>query len=311
MVEIDRKKLSLVVMAAGMGSRFGGLKQLEPVGPGGEFILEYSVYDAWRHGFQELIIIIKEENRELFHEAIGKRVEKFMEVKYAVQDTGDLPHRFMADEKLTGRVKPWGTGHAVYAARELINHPFMVINADDFYGRDTFREMARLLRELEDGTGAMVAFPLSLTMSRSGGVSRGVCVIDEEGCLRDIVEHTDIRYDGERILSCGENLQELLPGCPVSMNVWGFSQEILPMLTEELGDFLGSLLQVDKAEFQLPTAVNRLVQTGRLRILAGRSEEKWYGITYRSDKESVMEGIRGQVLQGRYPEALWEEEHGR
>lgn len=311
MEDIDRKKLSLVVMAAGMGSRFGGLKQLEPVGPGGEFILEYSVYDAWQSGFQELIIIIKEENRELFHEAIGKRVEKFIEVKYAIQDIGDLPETAGADELWKSRVKPWGTGHAVYAARKLINHPFMVINADDFYGRDTFREMARLLRELKEGTGAMVAYPLSLTMSRSGGVSRGVCTIDGDGCLRDIVEHTDIQYHGERILSHGESLQELSPHCPVSMNVWGFSKEILPLIKEEFKDFLENLESTDKEEFQLPTAVNRMIQKDGLSILAGKSEEKWYGITYRTDKESVMEGIRGQVLQGRYPEALWEEEHGR
>ncbi len=302
----DGKKLTLVVMAAGMGSRFGGLKQLEPVGPEGEFILEYSVYDAMRSGFTELVIIIKEENRDLFHEAIGRKIAKFMEVKYVFQDTKDLPGAYTENEECRKRQKPWGTGHAVLAARDKLNHPFMVINADDFYGKETFYEMVRMLSDLPDGTGALVSFPLERTMSRSGGVSRGILTIDDKGILSGVAEHTDIRYHGERILSYGEKEVELQPDTRVSMNVWGFSPEILPLLSDEFEQFLQEIRDPGKDEFQLPTAVSHLVRNGRIRILTGTSTEKWYGITYKEDKEKVKQGIKEQTEKGRYPKKLWE-----
>lgn len=303
----EKDELSLVVMAAGMGSRFGGLKQLEPVGPMGEFILEYSVYDAWKSGFTELVIIIKEENRALFHESMGRKLQTFMAVKYAIQDTADLPTQYQESEDYRKREKPWGTGHAVLAARGLITHPFMVINADDFYGGETFSVMARILRVLPEETGAMVSFPLDRTMSRSGGVSRGICTINEEGFLTDVVEHTDIRYEGDRILSYGETVMELQGDTQVSMNVWGFWPGIFPLLSEEFEGFLQHIKDLGKDEFQLPSAVDYLIKKNRIRILSGRSPEKWYGITYKSDKDSVKQGIKEQTLKGRYPEKLWED----
>lgn len=307
----EENKLTLVVMAAGMGSRFGGLKQLEPVGPSGEFILEYSVYDAWQSGFTELVIIIKEENRDLFHEAIGRKIMRFMEVKYVFQDTTDLPGEYTEKEELRKRKKPWGTGHAVYAARKEITRPFMVINADDFYGKETFKEMARMLTDLPEGTGALVSFPLARTMSRSGGVSRGLLSTDDNGFLEGVAEHTDIRYEGDRILSYGEEIMELSPDDRVSMNVWGFSPEILALLSEEFGQFLEDMRNPEKDEFQLPSAVNSMIEKERIRILAGKSPEKWYGITYKEDKAAVEQGIKEQAEKGRYPKKLWEDKDGR
>ncbi len=307
----EEAKLSLVVMAAGLGSRFGGLKQLEPVGPSGEFILEYSVYDAWKSGFSELIIIIKEENRELFHEAIGSKIMKFMDVRYVYQNTRDLPDEFKSSEKCKSREKPWGTGHAVLAAREAIKHPFMVINADDFYGKETFSEMARILSGLTDGRGAFVSFPLERTMSRSGGVSRGLCNVDELGFLTGVIEHTDIRYAGDRILSYGEKTVELMPDTQVSMNVWGFRPSMLPLLSEEFSGFLEHIGDPEKEEFQLPSAVNTMIRKGRISVVSGKSPEKWYGITYKEDKDTVKQGIKEQIILGRYKERLWEDRDGQ
>lgn len=307
----EESKLSLVVMAAGMGSRFGGLKQLEPVGPSGEFILEYSVYDAWKSGFRELIIIIKEENRDLFHEAIGRKIMNFMEVKYAFQDIKDIPDEFRENEEVKKRQKPWGTGHAVLAARKEITCPFMVINADDFYGKETFSEMARILSEIPKGTGAIVSYPLERTMTRSGGVSRGLCSTNEAGFLTDVVEHTDIRYEENRILSFGEEVMAVKPDTQVSMNVWGFLPEILPLLSQEFTAFLENIRDPLKDEFQLPSAVSSMIRKNSIRILAGRSTEKWYGITYKADKETVKLGIKEQTDKGRYPERLWEDKDGR
>lgn len=306
MCEEKREKLTLVVMAAGMGSRFGGLKQLEPVGPGGEFILEYSAYDAWRYGFERIIVIVKEDTLELFHDAIGKRLSSRLDVSYCVQRKEDLPLK-ISESLLKERNKPWGTAHAVYAAREHINGPFMVINADDFYGSETFQTMAEMLKRVRPGQGAAVAFSLDRTMSLHGGVSRGICTINGEGRLESIQEHTDIRYE-QGIIYSRESVKESIPANTlVSMNVWGFHRSILEHMEAELKRFLRHLTEPKNEEFLLPTMVNELIEDNKLEVLIGQSHEKWYGITYRMDKDRVVEGIQSKIRSGEYPVKLWEE----
>lgn len=307
MREEKRDKLTLVVMAAGMGSRFGGLKQLEPVGPGGEFILEYSAYDAWRHGFEKIIVIVKEESLELFHDAIGKRLSSRLEVSYCVQRRDDLPLERISESLLAERNKPWGTAHAVYAARKEIDGPFMVINADDFYGGETFQTMAEMLKKLRPGQGAAVAFSLEKTMSLHGGVSRGICTINGEGRLENIQEHTDIRYEKGIIYSRESGKESIPENTLVSMNVWGFHGSILEHVEAELKRFLRHLTEPKTEEFLLPTMVNELIEGNKLEVLMGQSHEKWYGITYRMDKDRVVEGIQSKIRSGEYPVRLWEE----
>ena len=303
----DRKKLTLVVMAGGMGSRFGGLKQLEPVGPHGEFILEYSAYDAWRHGFEKIIIIVRENSKELFHDAIGSRLEKHLEVHYAVQDREDVPEGSISLEKIKERIKRWGTGHAVLAAKNLIKDPFMVINADDFYGEETFKTMAEILSNLKQGQGAAVVYSLKKTMSLHGGVSRGICTISEDGKLQKIVEHTEIRYEKDKIHSKESGEDMIDEDTLVSMNVWGFNQEMIHLLEKELEIFLKNMTKLDTKEFQLPSVVDDLISRRQLEILVGESHEKWHGITYRNDKASLVRGIEEKIRSGKYPERLWEE----
>jgi len=307
MDEGKKRKLTLVVMAAGMGSRFGGLKQLEPVGPHGEFILEYSAYDAWRHGFEKVIIIVKENSKELFHDAIGNRLEKHLEVHYAVQDKEDVPEESISQEKIKERIKPWGTGHAVLAARNLIDGPFMVINADDYYGAETFKTMAEILNKLKQGQGAAVVYPLKKTMSLHGGVSRGICTISE-GKLQKIVEHTEIRYEIDQIYSKESGEDRIDEDTLVSMNVWGFNPDMMHLLKMELEVFLKNISELDTEEFQLPSVVDDLIRQRELEILVGQSHEQWYGITYRMDKASLVRGIEEKIRSGNYPERLWEEQ---
>lgn len=307
MREEEREKLTLVVMAAGMGSRFGGLKQLEPVGPGGEFILEYSAYDAWCHGFEKIIFIVKEETLELFHDAIGKRLSSRLEVSYCVQRREDLPLEKISESLLKERNKPWGTAHAVYAARNQIDGPFMVINADDFYGGETFQTMAEMLRKLRPGQGAAVAFSLEKTMSLHGGVSRGICAINGAGRLENIQEHTDIRYEKGKIYSRESGKESIPDNTLISMNVWGFHGSILEHVEAELKGFLRHLTEPMNEEFQLPTMVNELIEGNKLEVLMGHSHEQWYGITYRMDKDRVVEGIQSKIRSGEYPVRLWEE----
>lgn len=303
----DRKKLTLVVMAGGMGSRFGGLKQLEPVGPHGEFILEYSAYDAWRHGFEKIIIIVRENSKELFHDAIGSRLEKYLEVQYAVQNREDVPEGSISLEKIRERIKPWGTGHAVLAAKNLIKGPFMVINADDFYGEETFKNMAEILSNLKQGQGAAVVYSLKKTMSLHGGVSRGILTISDEGKLRKVVEHTDIRYEKDKIHSKESGEVMIDEDTLVSMNVWGFNPDMIHLLEKELEMFLKNMIEPENEEFQLPSVVDDLIRQSKLDILVGESHEKWYGITYRMDKATLVLGIEEKIRSGNYPERLWEE----
>lgn len=299
----------LMILAAGLGSRYGGMKQVDPVGPGEEIIMDYSVYDALRHGFSKIVFIIREETEQRFRESIGAKLEKYMDVEYVFQKDTDLPDQLMVD---VDRKKPWGTGHAVLAARDKVRSPFAVINADDFYGEDTFRKLSEALDEITNkkGMAAMVGFPVEKTLTENGSVSRGVCQIDGEGYLRNVVEKTRIKEAHGQIINWGESGEKeiLQPGTLVSMNVWGFVPEFFGWLEKEMLKFLTDKnTNLEKDEFYLPFAVNSLIHEGKLRVKARESEENWFGVTYREDKAHVIESIRMKIDGGKYPKNLWEE----
>jgi NDP-sugar pyrophosphorylase family protein len=291
--------LTLVVLAAGMGSRYGGLKQVDPVGPSGETILDYSVHDAVRAGFTRVLFVIRRDFEEEFRSRVGARFARRVQVDYAFQALDKLPGGFAPPQD---REKPWGTGHAVWCASPALAGPFAVVNADDFYGAASFAALANFLRQASTEADlpefAMSGFRLANTLSEAGVVSRGVCDVGPDGLLRKIVEHTGIpasdvgsgrRYQGEEI---------------VSMNCWAFTQAFLPMLEIELERFLAASLQVPKAEFYLPAAVDALIQTRRARVRVLSSPSAWFGVTYREDKPRVQAAIAELVASGAYPTPL-------
>ena len=298
--------MTLLVMAAGLGSRYGGLKQMDPVGPNGEFILDYTVYDAVRAGFDRVIFVIRQENEQAFRETLGDRIASRhggrVEVRYAFQALSDLPAGFAVP---AGREKQWGTAHAVLAARELLrDEGFAVVNADDLYGKETFRLLHNFLA---DGTGracgCMVGFPLRNTMTENGTVSRGVCVCDENGNLLDICERTEIgtRPDGSAAYREDGVWHPLDKDCIVSMNAWALDGGFLRSAEAGFADFLRTLKDPLKQEYYLPTAVWAYRNAcGRpLRVL--RTGDRWYGVTYREDRPRVVEYLREQTANGAYP----------
>ena len=300
-------KLTLLVLAAGMGSRYGGLKQLDEVGPSGETVMDYSVFDAMRAGFDRVVFVIRKDIEEAFRAAIGSRYADRIEVAYAFQDMNDLPAGFRVPE---GRTKPWGTGQAVYAARKLLDGPFAVINADDFYGADSYRKLAGYLKSApEDGKirGCIASFVLSTTLSENGSVSRGICSADAAGNLSKVVENTKIfRRDG-KVISVQEDGAELeFTGEElVSMNSWGFMPELVGELERLFTGFLEEHGTELKSEFYLPFAVDTLIREGRAEIKMLKSEDSWFGITYREDKPFVQAALRKLVAEGAYPEKLF------
>ena len=300
-------KLTLLVLAAGMGSRYGGLKQLDEVGPSGETVMDYSVFDAMRAGFDRVVFVIRKDIEEAFRAAIGSRYADRIEVAYAFQDMNDLPAGFREPE---GRTKPWGTGQAVYAARKLLDGPFAVINADDFYGADSYRKLAGYLKSApEDGKirGCIASFVLSNTLSENGSVSRGICSADAAGNLSKVVENTKIfRRDG-KVISVQEDGAELefTGGELVSMNSWGFMPELVGELERLFTGFLEEHGTELKSEFYLPFAVDTLIREGRAEIKMLKSEDSWFGITYREDKPFVQAALRKLVAEGAYPEKLF------
>lgn len=300
-------KLTLLVLAAGMGSRYGGLKQLDEVGPSGETVMDYSVFDAMRAGFDRVVFVIRKDIEEAFRAAIGSRYADRIEVAYAFQDMNDLPAGFRVPE---GRTKPWGTGQAVYAARKLLDGPFAVINADDFYGADSYRKLAGYLKSApEDGKirGCIASFVLSNTLSENGSVSRGICSADAAGNLSKVVENTKIfRRDG-KVISVQEDGAELeFTGEElVSMNSWGFMPELVGELERFFTGFLEEHGTELKSEFYLPFAVDTLIREGRAEIKMLKSEDSWFGITYREDKPFVQAALRKLVAEGAYPEKLF------
>lgn len=281
----DMKKTALVVMAAGMGSRFGGMKQIAPLGPDGQIIIDYSVFDAARAGFDKAVLIIKKENEEDFRAVAGRRIEKLMDVEYVFQRPDALPAGFSLPE---GRVKPWGTGHAVLAAREAVGeYPFAVINADDFYGRVSYELMHRTL--VSDEPDCMVGFELGKTLTESGTVSRGICRI-EDGYLCSVTEHTALDKNS------GIPLDTV-----VSMNLWGFSPRIFETLERDFTKFLAGMQNPLKDEFYLPFVVDSMIRNEGARFRVLRTPERWYGVTYREDAESVRAAMRKKHEDGEYP----------
>jgi hypothetical protein len=300
-----RMKLTLVVLAAGMGSRFGGLKQIQPVGPGDELILDYSVFDARRAGFERLALVIRPEHEEAFRGSIGGRLARQIETVYCHQRLDDLPAGAVPPE---GRSKPWGTGHATLAAREAVDGPFAVINADDFYGAASFAALGRFLQS-SDGQvdGALVGFRLDQTLSEHGTVSRGVCRVSEDGWLQAIEERTAIQRTDAGISYAGEDGQNhRLSGAEmVSMNFWGFPASFMTSLADQWEAFVAARGNDAKAEFYLPFAVDEQARRGALRIRALNTPSAWFGITYREDLASAREAIRQRIAAGDYPERLW------
>ena len=286
---------TLVVMAAGMGSRFGGLKQIEPIGPHGEALLDFSIYDARRAGFQKVVFIIKHEIEADFRETVGKRIEKQMDVAYVFQETDELPAGFVCPPD---RKKPWGTGHAIYCCRDTVKTPFAVINADDYYGHAAFRQIyEHLSRQL--GDYCMVGFRLVNTLTENGAVSRGVCTV-ENGRLSRIVERTkivDCRYTEDDV-----HWVALPPDTVVSMNMWGFTPDIFGQIEIDLSAFLRENLDKPKAEFYLPSVVSGLIERGEKQVSVLVAEDKWYGVTYHEDKDKVVAALREKIAAGEYPD---------
>lgn len=300
----------LVVMAAGMGSRYGGMKQIDPVGPNGEVIIDYSLYDAYRAGFRTVIFVIKHEIEEAFRAAIGDRISKIMEVKYAFQQLDILPTGFEVPEN---REKPWGTCHAVLAAKNLIDGPFAVINADDYYGVEAFQVMYDYLSTHADDDFyryCMVSYLLKNTLSENGSVARGVCIKNEDGTLQSVTERTRIEpyADGVHYTEDGGASWTDLPSdTPVSMNLWGFGKSFLDEAENRFAAWLDANLPTNplKCEYFLPLVVTELIEEGKAKIQVLRSTDKWYGVTYREDKPLVVEAIARKTAEGQYPENLW------
>ncbi len=302
-------KATLVVMAAGMGSRYGGLKQIDPVGPNSEVILDYSVYDAVKAGFDKIVFVIKHEIEEDFKNIMAGKLDGIVDVEYAYQDINNLPEGFSVPE---GRVKPWGTGHAVFSCKDAVNGPFAVINADDYYGRETFRLIYdELTKEKKDSSKyqfCMVGFRVENTLTENGSVARGVCQTDKEGYLTEIVERTKIVKDGEKIAFTedGETWTEIPEGTTVSMNCWGFSTEMMHELEARFAAFLTKNKDnMLKCEYFLPFVVDDLLKEGKAEVKVLSTNEKWYGVTYKEDRPVVVSAIKEKIEQGVYPENLW------
>ena len=300
-------KPTLLVLAAGMGSRYGGLKQLDQVGPSGETIIDYSIFDAIRAGFGKVVFIIRRDIEDAFKEAIGSRYEGKIKVEYAFQQLDALPEGFSVPE---GREKPWGTGHAVYTARELINEPFAVINGDDFYGREGFQLLADYLSQAKDGDKAdfsMCGFIMRNTLSDNGSVSRGVCEVDEKDNLTEVVEHTKIERNGNGAKSYLEDgsVVDFTGDEIVSMNMWGFTPSLFDHMQEMFVEFLKERGQEMKSEFFIPLVADTLIKQGKAEVKVMTSQDEWFGITYREDKPAVIESIKELVAQGVYPNKLF------
>lgn len=306
---MQHKELTLLVMAAGIGSRYGGLKQIDPVGPSGEIILDYSVYDSLQAGFTKVVFIISKAVEVPFRERIDRTIARHCQAVHVLQRLEDVPPGFSVP---AGRVKPWGTGQAVLSSRSEINSPFAVINADDFYGRSAYRAIADYLRKAQDRdsgiNGCMVGFRLGNTLTEHGSVARGVCTLGEDGELLNVIERTHIeRNDSSaRYTEDGQNWMPLGLDTLVSMNIWGFTPAIFPALEERFPHFFtDNQANIAKAEYLLPNVVGDLVREKVAHISVLPTQEKWHGVTYPQDKADVKAAIYGMVQLGMYPQDLW------
>lgn len=306
------EKPVLVIMAAGMGSRYGGLKQIDPVDEEGHIIMDFSMYDARRAGFEKVVFIIKRENESDFREAVGKRIEKYMEVSYAYQDLENLPEGYEAPE---GRVKPWGTAHAVLSCMDQVHGPFAVINADDYYGREAFQLIYDYLSTHKDDEKyryTMVGYKLGNTVTDNGHVARGICDMDANGELVGIHERTRIEKRNDGIAYTEDDGATWVPvgaDTTVSMNMWGFTRSILDEIRDRFPAFLDEGLKSNpmKCEYFLPAVVSSLLEEDRAAAAVLKSADKWYGVTYKEDKPIVVAALRKMKEEGLYPEHLWEE----
>ena len=307
------KKPILAVMAAGMGSRYGGLKQIDPVGPCGEVIIDYSLFDARRAGFETVVFIIKKEIEAEFKEVIGTRMERWMQVRYACQQLDDLPAGYAVP---AGRTKPWGTAQAIWAAREMLDAPFAVINADDFYGPAAFQEIYNWLsrlpaQETRPARYAMVGYRLQNTVTANGHVARGMCTVGRDGLLTRVTERTHIETGAQGIRCTEDDGKTWMPldgAATVSMNLWGFGPGFAAEAGARFGTFLDACLPADplKAEYFLPSVVSALIDAGKAQVQVLRSPDQWYGVTYRQDKPVVQAAIAEKIRRGVYPAPLWE-----
>jgi NDP-sugar pyrophosphorylase family protein len=298
-----QKKLTLLVLAAGIGSRYGGIKQIDGFGPNGETIMDYSLYDAIRAGFTKVVFIVREEILDAVKEKFASKVEGKIEIDFVIQSLDKLiPKEFQNPE----RVKPWGTGHAVLCAKEAINEPFVVINADDFYGKDSFASIAKHFREDKNGVHAMVGYTLKNVLSEHGSVSRGVGETDRDGNLTSVIERTTIVVENGKIIAKEKDGGlTLSPEAPTSMNFWGFHPSMFDLSASMFKDFLKNNHQNIKSEFYIPLIVNGMIHEnkGKVRVLGGGNI--WFGVTYKEDKEAVSNRIKDLIKQGQYPEKLW------
>lgn len=302
-------RASLVIMAAGIGSRFGGgIKQLAPVGPNGEIIMDYSIYDAVEAGFDKVVFVIRKDLEKDFREVIGNRIEKYVNVSYAFQEIDDIPEKY--EDKFADRTKPWGTGQAILCCKNIVDSPFLVINADDYYGKEAFREAYSYLTSIPD-TGkiqiCMVSFILKNTLSENGGVTRGICQVDENGMLRSITETHNIEKRGSCAVVKADGIEKKLdPDSPVSMNMWGITPEFFGILESGFNQFLEGIKSDDlKAEYLLPTIIGGLLKEGKIKVRVLRSEDQWFGVTYKEDRDAVVDAVRALVDKGIYPASLF------
>lgn len=300
---------TLVIMAAGIGSRYGGIKQLEPVGPSGEIIIDYSIYDAIEAGFNKVIFIIRKDIEEDFKEIIGNRISKQIKVEYVIQDMDDLPNGF---QRPSERTKPWGTGHAILSCLDKIDGPFAVINADDYYGKEAFTLVHDFLSkpcELKDKyCFCMAGFILGNTLSDNGGVTRGICTVNEDDILVDVDETSGIEPygDGAIAKSCNGDVYEVDINSIVSMNMWGFTPEIFKELQTGFPEFLRNIKDGDiKSEYLLPNIVDQLIKENKAQVKVLRTNDKWVGVTYKEDKKVVVDAIGKLIADGVYPKRLF------
>ena len=299
--------MTLVILAAGMGSRYGGLKQIDPITDNGEFIIDFSIYDAVKVGFDKVVFIIKEENLEAFRDTVGSRVEPYVNVEYAFQELDKLPEGFYIPE---GRVKPWGTSHALLCAREFVDDNFAVINADDFYGRDAFAKLAAHLKAIKktDTNYCMIGYILRNTLTENGTVSRGACTTTSDGMLESIAELTKIKTNGTDALylNNSEQWEQLSGDTVVSMNCWGLTPAIFEPLQAGFVDFLsGEGGMALKSECYLPGSIDEMMHRGMCDVRVYPTSACWYGVTYSEDKPSVVASINSLIESGEYPEKLW------
>lgn len=306
------KNTTLVIMAAGIGSRFGGgIKQLEPVGPNGEIIMDYSIHDALEAGFNKIVFIIRRDLEKDFKEIIGNRIEKVAKVEYAFQELEALPAGYTVTE---GRKKPWGTGQAVLSVKGIVNEPFLVINADDYYGKEGFVKIHDYMVNRMDTDSdvldmCMGGFILSNTLSENGAVTRGVCLLNEDGTLKDVTETYEIEMKGNGLFAADEQGNPVLvsPDQHVSMNMWGLPPKFLDELEAGFPEFLDHLKEGDiKSEYLLPKIIDKQIKSGKAKVAVLETRDKWFGVTYKEDKEAVVAAIRKLIADGAYKENLYE-----